>query len=431
MTLRARTLLLVTSLLVLAVLATAAVLAWASTAALLAQTQADGVLIARLLARSVEYSDDIVDEVEEIVDGQMIVEASLVAQMVALGEAHGADANEIAARLREVTRHTALDDIAVTDETGRAYVHTPPDGDFSLNPDAPDQPEASPFWALLTGDRSRVVQKAPPGEAAADTFEYAGVGGVDRPRIVRVGYNAQFLDRLRGQVGLSRLIQDLVEGGNVAALRVVDPSMVTLAYSAVPGREAGQALSVADTDAVRRAIANGESTSRLEGDVLSVIAPIVNSTTARRIGAALVQLSAARILDAQRRQLDLTILVAATVLGLGVVASTILARRVTQPVVQLTAAAAAIEADAPLPASLAQVAERRDELGRLARVFQRMAREVYAREARLQQQVQTLRIEIDQAKRARQVAEITETDYFQQLEQRANALRRRSSDAAP
>jgi hypothetical protein len=36
-----------------------------------------------------------------------------------------------------------------------------------------------------------------------------------------------------------------------------------------------------------------------------------------------------------------------------------------------------------------------------------------------------LRIELDEAKRARQVAEIAETDYFQQLRARAKDLRKR------
>ena len=54
-----------------------------------------------------------------------------------------------------------------------------------------------------------------------------------------------------------------------------------------------------------------------------------------------------------------------------------------------------------------------------------MALEVYAREQRLRQEVQQLRIEIDEAKKVRQVAEITETDYFQDLRQRAQALRAR------
>jgi len=73
--------------------------------------------------------------------------------------------------------------------------------------------------------------------------------------------------------------------------------------------------------------------------------------------------------------------------------------------------------------TLATVAKRTDELGQLGRVFQRMVQEVYAREQRLKQQVKELRIEIDQAKMARQVDEIAETDYFQKLRKEAKDIR--------
>jgi two-component system cell cycle response regulator len=75
--------------------------------------------------------------------------------------------------------------------------------------------------------------------------------------------------------------------------------------------------------------------------------------------------------------------------------------------------------------SLDTVAGRDDALGQLARVFQNMARQVYAREQSLRQQVQDLRVEIDEAKRARQVAEITETEYFRDLCAKAQRLRQR------
>jgi CheY-like chemotaxis protein len=90
----------------------------------------------------------------------------------------------------------------------------------------------------------------------------------------------------------------------------------------------------------------------------------------------------------------------------------------------ITDAAAAVEAETFALDDLADVATRPDALGRLARVFQRMARQVYTREQDLKQQVQQLRIELDEATQAQQVAEITETDYFQQLEARAQDLRR-------
>lgn len=71
-----------------------------------------------------------------------------------------------------------------------------------------------------------------------------------------------------------------------------------------------------------------------------------------------------------------------------------------QQVSRVTAAAAAVEADRFTVESLDTVAVRSDELGQLARVFQHMASEVYAREQRLKQQVQALRIQIDEAKKA-------------------------------
>ncbi|MBI4321388.1 MAG: HAMP domain-containing protein [Chloroflexi bacterium] len=64
-----------------------------------------------------------------------------------------------------------------------------------------------------------------------------------------------------------------------------------------------------------------------------------------------------------------------------------------------------------------------DEVAVLSRVFAKMAAEVKARETRLKKQVEELRIEIDHTKRAKQVAEITETDYFQNLRQKARQLR--------
>jgi CheY-like chemotaxis protein len=95
-----------------------------------------------------------------------------------------------------------------------------------------------------------------------------------------------------------------------------------------------------------------------------------------------------------------------------------------QQVAHVTAAAAAVEAGQFTPDSLDSVAARPDELGQLGRVFQRMAQEVYAREQSLKQQVQELQIQIDEAKKKREVAEITDTDYFRQLRSNVDDLRK-------
>ncbi len=96
-----------------------------------------------------------------------------------------------------------------------------------------------------------------------------------------------------------------------------------------------------------------------------------------------------------------------------------------QQVGRITAAAAALEAGVYDAGKLDEVCQRTDELGQLARVFQRMASEVQARERRLKQEVQQLRIQIDEVKKAQQVSEITESEYFQRLQEQVQQLRRR------
>jgi hypothetical protein len=58
-----------------------------------------------------------------------------------------------------------------------------------------------------------------------------------------------------------------------------------------------------------------------------------------------------------------------------------------------------------------------------ALLYERTLREAKAHEERLQRQIQDLRIELDEARQDKQVAEITESDYFQQLRGQADDLR--------
>ncbi len=92
---------------------------------------------------------------------------------------------------------------------------------------------------------------------------------------------------------------------------------------------------------------------------------------------------------------------------------------------QVTHAAAAIEAGSFDAIDLGEIQARTDELGVMARMFGSMAREVREREARLRRQVESLRVEVDDAKKSKQVAEITETDYFRRLQEKAKAFRER------
>lgn len=97
--------------------------------------------------------------------------------------------------------------------------------------------------------------------------------------------------------------------------------------------------------------------------------------------------------------------------------------RYLEQVKLVTQAAAAVENENFAVESLNEVAARSDELGQLARVFQNMAKQVEIRETKLRQQVQELRIEIDKSKKAKQVAEIVQTDSFKNLKQKLKRLK--------
>lgn len=94
-----------------------------------------------------------------------------------------------------------------------------------------------------------------------------------------------------------------------------------------------------------------------------------------------------------------------------------------QQVNQISAVAADVERAIYKPDALDDVAHRTDELGQLARVFQEMIQEVQLREQQLQSEVQLLRIEVDESKRQQQVQQLTETDFFQELQNKARELR--------
>lgn len=100
-----------------------------------------------------------------------------------------------------------------------------------------------------------------------------------------------------------------------------------------------------------------------------------------------------------------------------------------EQVQKLTTAAREVESGTYAASSLANVVSREDELGRLARVFQKMVREVQAREDRLIKQVHELRIEIDEVRQDRQVTEITESEFYQKISAEADALRQIIAEA--
>jgi HAMP domain-containing protein len=66
-----------------------------------------------------------------------------------------------------------------------------------------------------------------------------------------------------------------------------------------------------------------------------------------------------------------------------------------------------------------------DETTRLSQVFEIMVDKVYQREQTLRKQVEELKIEIDEAKRQKEVGEIVDSDFFRDLQLKARNMRSR------
>lgn len=114
------------------------------------------------------------------------------------------------------------------------------------------------------------------------------------------------------------------------------------------------------------------------------------------------------------------------VLFIGLAAGLLLSRRIVRPVEDVTRAARELSEDRFDPASLDRAAQRQDEVGELARTFQRMGREVIEREQSLREQVERLTVQIDRSRVDADVSQITETEQFRRLREQAEELRRRS-----
>jgi len=105
----------------------------------------------------------------------------------------------------------------------------------------------------------------------------------------------------------------------------------------------------------------------------------------------------------------------------------LISRALTQPIGKLTAAARMV-GEGKYEQNLSKItsASLRDEIAVLAEVFTSMAAKIYQREQTLIRKVEELKIEIDEVKRQKQVDEIVESDFFQDLQAKARSMRKRT-----
>ena len=116
----------------------------------------------------------------------MVAAAMLAARYLDAALRSGMGKKEIDGALAQVAGDSGISEIWITDEHGR-IVFGSGDVEFTFPGDPGDDGQAAPFAALLLGTESVVIQQPRPRELDAAVFRYAGVAGVDQPRIVQVG----------------------------------------------------------------------------------------------------------------------------------------------------------------------------------------------------------------------------------------------------
>ena len=117
----------------------------------------------------------------------MLATAKLLAQYIATARQAGLGRDEINAVLAAVCAQSVITEFWVSDENGAVeYSNADPQG-FRFPLDAKAGTQSAPFAALLLGKSTLVVQAPRPRELDGRRFQYAGVAGVDKPRIVQVG----------------------------------------------------------------------------------------------------------------------------------------------------------------------------------------------------------------------------------------------------
>ncbi len=94
-----------------------------------------------------------------------------------------------------------------------------------------------------------------------------------------------------------------------------------------------------------------------------------------------------------------------------------LRRAVIRPIIQIARLAQLISSDTLTPnspelAMLTPLTQRSDEFGHTARLIERMAQQIYARERKLKDTIQSLQIEVDKVRESQEVEQITEFGLF-------------------
>ncbi len=278
-----------------------------------------------------QYTVEVAESTDAIIGKQMVAQAMLASHMVDVAENRAEmSSEEIAQRLMDITERSVVDEFWITDEKGYAYLRTQEDVEFTFGRTGLRESQSEPFMELLETQSGQVEQRAMPREYDGRVFKYAGVSGLDRPRIVQVGYEAKTLQDLSRGIDPTRLTESVIGKASILGVQVLVPDgdnfpkvLADHADSDILGES--WASLCADLPVV---LETGETRFDQTGNVLSFLVPGEG-----RHGpfAILISYDASGAKRFVRRGALIMVLVTAAVLVIGTILSVRLARSISNP----------------------------------------------------------------------------------------------------
>ena len=370
--------------------------------ALIEQAEDQARLVAGLIASEANRAELTADEIDRMTVDQMEAQALAIARHLENHDHEEEGVHEaLGAYFARLTADSAVDDIWMLDERGEPLVRAV----AGLSEDHPSDLASAGIdfrivEGLVSGRRFSISFQSDPPMGWERPIRYVGVRAATRESVL-VGSLVAESGGPGEIIGIEAALDSLAGREAIQAIWVVNDLLDLIGMAAFEGQGdpmAGASLSAEDQDLATRSLGVDGAMSYLGDQALHVAAPILD-----RGGVA----TGAAVIHMQREHLDRLfadhvkygLIVAAAAFAIGSIIAAISARRIVQPVTALTTAAAEVDADTLgfEPATLDPVAQRRDELGTLIRVFQNMVRQVQAREEYLESMVRARTRDLEQS----------------------------------
>ena len=382
LSLRLRTLIFITVLMAVSVGTSISAMNWIARNILFEQVDNDIKLLARVLAGSLSMSGQLPQQVDAVINQGMKATALVLSHYVATAEKAHQSPEAIRQGLQQILDKSMVAEIWITDSQGRAYLNAPASTPFRFNPDPKIQPQASAFWPLLNGQASVITQPMQQREIDGQLYKYVGVSGVDKPRIVQVGVKGKDIQNLINEISLQKFNRLLIDQQLLKSLYVVTPDLAPMLQEYSLTSHANL-LSNDQRQRIAKAMQQNKMDIQPVSDGIDVYRRLENEKN-ELIGGFILKLPRDTLDELLLEQWRTALLIGVLVFTLGGWIGLLFADRIAKPIHDITRAAAHVQrGDFEKLDQLQPATQRQDEIGKLARVFQDMARKVRDREREL------------------------------------------------